>query len=81
MPAQKWTTPEQEAFLIVEDKKWLNVKAGTTSLGNFYIKTVEKFLQSWPIEPSAEILEEAGGDVSKAKEAANAKLLRVNLAS
>lgn len=62
-----------------EDKKWLNVKAGTSSLTSFYICTAITFLDKWPVEPDAELLAKAGGDITKAKELVQNQYVGVSL--
>ena len=74
MPAPKWTTPEQLAFLVTEDKRWLIIKEGASSLKNFYVRTTNSFLEKWPAVPDEKILEKAGGDAKKAKELAEQRL-------
>ena len=78
MPALKWTTQEQFAFLVDEDKKWHIIKAGNTSLKSFYIQTTNTFLVKWPVEPDKKTLERADGDIGKAKALAEEKLLEVS---
>lgn len=78
MPAQKWTTPEQLAFLIAEDAKWPVIKAGANSLKGFYLRTAKTFLEKWPAVPDTEVMKEAGNDPVKAKEIVEAQLLSVS---
>ena len=78
MPAPKWTTQEQFAFLVDEDKKWHLIKAGNTSLKSFYIRTTNTFLVKWPVEPDEKTLKRADGDIGKAKVLAEEKLLDVS---
>jgi hypothetical protein len=78
MPAPKWTTPEQLAFLTEEDKKWAVIKAGTGSLKSFYVRTTNTFLEKWPASPKAEHLEKAHGDAEKAKQFAEDEMLAVS---
>lgn len=79
MPAPKWTTPEQLQFLLAEDEKWLNVKAGNSSLRGFYVRTAQKFLEKWPMDPDTETLTLTKGDIEEAKKSVEAQLVKVSL--
>ena len=78
MPPQPWATPEQQAFLIGEDSEWLLTKAGSTTLKGFYTRTAMTFLQQWPMEPTAQMLEEAGDNVARVKELVEGEMVRVS---
>jgi hypothetical protein len=79
MPAPKWTTPEQEEFLIGENDTWLIVKAGPGTLKNFYLRTLHTFLEKWPAIPDDAILKKAGGDPVKAEQIAVDRLHDVSV--
>ena len=83
MPAPKWATPEQLAFLIAEDQKWLTIKAGTTSLKSFYVRTANTFLEKWPEAaiPDKSLLKKAGDNAEKGKELAEDRLHDVSVDS
>jgi hypothetical protein len=82
-----WTTQEQLEFLLAEDEKWSIIKAGTSSLGSFYVRTAETFLAKWPIDFGTKTSTEGEGEearkareVAEAEEltAAKAKLVKVS---
>lgn len=78
MPAPTWTTEEQEVFLTKEGLKLKFVKNGDTTLKSFYTRTANTFLTKWPVTVTEKILEEAGGDVDKARELAEAQIHSVS---
>lgn len=63
-----WTTPVQREFLVSEDLMWQQTKDGPGTLNGFYTRTTNTFLEKWPVSPDAATLEEAKGDVAKAKD-------------
>ena len=78
MPAKRWATEEQLEFLTTKDSEWSTVKTGSSSLKGFYSRTTKTFLEKWPVTPDAETLEKAEGDPEKAKQLAEANLLKVS---
>ena len=78
MPPQPWATPEQRDFLIREDVEWLLTKAGAGTLQSFYIRTAKAFLEEWPVTPSKQILEKAGGNEADAETLVEEETVRVS---
>lgn len=74
-----WATPEQLAFLVQEDEKWLLIKAGGTTLKGFYSRTTKTFLDRWQVTPDPAILEEAEGDEAVVQELVEKSLHKVSL--
>lgn len=77
MPPSPWATPEQLVFLVAEDAQWATTKAGQGTLKSFYARTTNAFLEKWPITPDAKFVDEANGNMDRAKQLAEDNLLKV----